>query len=127
MVGTYEIRLGSSPVGCVTVERQGLYYRFSCRCELREKGMYRLAASCDGKREDLGTLIPMEGAFGLEKRIPVKRLGEGKPEFFLMSKENAKREKFVPVYPEEPFSYMARLKDAYLARREGQSGLMIRE
>ena len=69
----------------------------------------------------------MEGAFGLEKRIPVKRLGEGKPEFFLMSKENAKRKKFVPVYPEEPFSYMARLKDAYLARREGQSGLMIRE
>lgn len=127
MVGTYEIRLGSSPVGHVTVERQGLYYRFFCRCELREKGMYRLAASCDGNREDLGILIPMDGAFGLEKRIPVKRLGEGNPEFFLMGKESEKREKFVPVYPEEPFSYMSRLKDAYLARREGQLGLEFRE
>ena len=125
MVGTYEIRLGSSPVGQITVERQGLYYRFSCRCN--QKGMYRLVVSCDGKREDLGTLVPMEGAFGLEKRIPVKRLGEGKPEFLLTSKENVRKEKFVPVYPEEPFSYMSRLKDAYLARRDGQLGLIFRE
>ena len=127
MVGTYEIRLGSSPVGQITVERQGLYYRISCRCRLPGKGMHRLIASCDGKREDLGTLVPMEGAFGLEKRIPVKRLGEGKPEFLLTSKENVRKEKFVPVYPEEPFSYMSRLKDAYLARRDGQLGLIFRE
>lgn len=125
MVGTYEIRLGSSPVGHVTVERQGLYYRFSCRCNL--KGMNRLVVSSNGNREDLGILIPMDGAFGLEKRIPVKRLGEGNPEFLLMGKESEKREKFVPVYPEEPFSYMSRLKDAYLARREGQLGLEFRE
>ena len=125
MVGTYEIMLGSSPVGQVTVERQGLYYRFSCRCDL--KGMYRLMASCNGKQEDLGTLIPKDGAFGLEKRVPVKRLGEGKPEFLLMGKDCARRENFVPVYPEEPFSYMSRLKDAYLARREGQLGIMFPE
>ena len=127
MVGTYEIMLGSSPVGQVTVERQGLYYRFSCRCDLKEKGMYRLVASCNEKQEDLGTLIPKDGAFGLEKRVPVKRLGEGKAEFLLMGKDCARREKFIPVYPEEPFSYMSRLKDAYLARREGQLGLMFRE
>ena len=89
--------------------------------------MHRLVASCDGKREDLGTLVPVDGAFGLDKRIPVKRLGEGKPEFLLISKDSARREKFVPVYPEEPFSYMSRLKDAFLERREGQLGLVIRE
>ena len=90
MVGTYEIRLGSSSVGCVTVERQGLYYRFHCQCNL--KGMYRLVVSCGGKQEDLGTLIPSGGVFGLEKRIPVKRLGEGTPEFELVTKESVRRE-----------------------------------
>ena len=127
MVGTYEIMQGASSIGQVAVERQGLYYRFVCRCNLTEKGMHRLVVSCDGKQEDLGTLIPIDGAFGLEKRIPVKRLGEGTPEFLLMSKAQVKKEKFVPVYPEEPFSYMSRLKDAYLAQREGQLGLVIRE
>ena len=125
MVGTYEIRLGSSSVGCVTVERQGLYYRFRCQCNL--KGMYRLVVSCGGKQEDLGTLIPSGGVFGLEKRTPVKRLGEGTPEFELVTKESVRREKFVPVYPEEPFSYMSRLKDAFLERREGTPGLIFRE
>ena len=127
MIGTYEIRQGASAIGQVQVERQGLYYRFSCRCRPKETGMHRVLASCNGKQEDLGTLVPMDGAFGLEKRIPAKRLGEGVPEFLLISKNSARKERFVPVYPEEPFSYMARLKDAYLKRKEGQLGLVFRE
>ena len=126
MIGIFEIKEGGGPVGQVTVEQQGLYYRISCRCSLTEKAMRRLVVVSGDKREDLGTLVPMEGVFGLEKRIPVKRLGNGKPEFFLMGKENTKREKYVPVYPEEPFSYMSRLKDAYLERRNGQLGIVIR-
>lgn len=125
MVGTYEIKQGASPVGRVTVERQGLYYRFLCRCRLTGGTMQRLVVSCGGKREDLGTLVPIDGSFGLEKRIPVKRLGEGEPEFLLMAKDRGRKREFIPVYPEEPFSYMSRLKDAYLERQEGQLGLMI--
>ena len=127
MIGTYEIRQGSSPIGQVKVERQGLYYRFICRCRPKDTGMHRLVASCNGKQEDLGTLVPMDGAFGLEKRIPAKRLGEGTPEFLLMSKNGIRKERFVPVYPEEPFSYMSRLKGAYLERKEGQLGLAFRD
>ena len=35
-------------------------------------------------------------------------------------------ERFVPIYPEEPFSYISRLKDAYLARQGEQLGAVIR-
>ena len=35
--------------------------------------------------------------------------------------------KFVPVYPDEPFAYMSKLKDAYLEVREGQPGVVITE
>lgn len=89
--------------------------------------MYHLVVSSGEKREDLGTLIPYDGAFGLEKRIPVKRLGEGEPEFLLLPKHSCPNGKFVPVYPEEPFSYMSRLKDAYLEIRGEQVGLCFRE
>lgn len=126
MVGTFEIKDGASSVGKATVEQQGLYYKISCRCHLTKKGMHRLTVFCNEKQEDLGTLVPMDGGFGLEKRIPVKRLGDGQPEFLLMSKDSIRKEKFVPVYPEEPFSYMSRLKDAYLERRNGQLGIVIR-
>ena len=87
--------------------------------------MHRLLVVCNEKKEDLGTLVPIDDVFGLEKRIPVKRLGEGTPEFLLVSKDSVRKEKFVPVYPEEPFSYMSRLKDAYLERRNGQLGIVI--
>ena len=35
--------------------------------------------------------------------------------------------KFVPVYPEEPFAYMSRLKGAFLEIRNGQMGINLPE
>ena len=127
MVGTYEIRRGTEPVGTATVDRQGLYYKFSCRCHISGEGMRRIVVDCGDVREDLGICVPVDGAFGLEKKIPCKRFGEGKPAFFLLPKYPDIYGKFVPIYPDEPFAYMARLKDAYLQVREGQPGIVIRE
>ena len=127
MVGTFEIKQGSSLIGKVTVERQGLYYRIICRCSLTGDVMHHLVVSSGEKREDLGTLVPFDGAFGLEKRVPVKKLGEGEPQFHLLPKHSSPNGKFIPVYPEEPFSYVSRLKNAYLEARNGQVGLCFRE
>lgn len=127
MVGTFEIKQGSSSIGSVTVERQGLYYRIRCRCSLTGEVMHHLVVSCGEKREDLGTLVPFDGAFGLDKRVPVKKLGDGEPKFQLLPKHSSPNGKFYPIYPEEPFSYLSRLKDAYLEVRNGQLGLIIPE
>ena len=89
--------------------------------------MHRLTVSCGGKEADLGVCVPMEGRFGVEKKIPCKQLGEGTPEFRILPKHESVKGKFVPVYPEEPFSYMARLKDAFLANRAGQMGIILKE
>lgn len=127
MVGTYEIRLGASPVGKATVEKQGLYYRFSCRCHISGEGMRRIVVTCGETREDLGICVPMEGAFGLEKKIPCKRIGEGTPEFCLLPKYPEAQGKFIPVYPEEPFAYMSKLKGAFLEIQNGRMGIVITE
>ena len=125
MEGNYEVVLGGTACGKVQVTRQGLYYRFVCRCRLSGDLLYRLRVSCGEKQEELGVLVPVDGGFGLDKRIPAKRLGEGVPEFRLYTKRDAVEGRFVPIIPEEPFSYIAKLKSAYLVQRDGQAGILI--
>lgn len=128
MIGSFDIHMGDKTVGKAQVERESLYYRFSCRLSLPGQGMYRLMVRVGENREDLGVCIPMGGLFGAEKRIPCKRLGEGIPEFILMPKDGAPRTgTFVPVYPEEPFAYIRRLENAFLAHQDGQIGIIIPE
>ena len=127
MVGSYEIMQGADKVGTAVVTREGLYYRISCRCRYGGEPMRRILMTAAGYQLDLGVCVPVDGQFGLEKRIPCKNLVAGTPEFRLMPKYQRTDRRFVPVYPEEPFSYMAKLKDAFLEIREGQIGVLIKE
>ena len=132
MEGTYTVRFGNQDVGKVQVSREGLYYRFFCRCRISGDVVCRLAVVCGDKEEILGVVVPVEEGFGLEKKLPAKRLGEGTMEFFLITKgsapirETRKEGKFVPIYPEEPFAYIAQLKQAFFVRQNGQAGLLIK-
>ena len=121
----YEVFFGKDKAGKVQVLREGLYYRFFCRCQLSGDVVCRLLVRCGEKQENLGVVVPMGDGFGLEKKVPVKHLGEENMEFFLMPKCDHIGGEFVPIYPEEPFSYIARLKDAFLARQNGQMGAVI--
>lgn len=118
---------GNRQSGRVQVQQQGLYYRFTCRCQLTGDVVCRLWVSCGGKRENLGIVVPMDGGFGLETRIPMKRIGEGEPTFQLIPKHEKAPGQFVPIIPEEPFSYIERLKTSFLVKKYGQLGILIEE
>lgn len=124
MVGTYEVKLEERTVGTVTVAKEGLYYRFSCRCRLSGEVMYRLWLLCGGKELDLGLCVPMGDGFGAEKKLPVKQC-PGTPRFLLRPKQTEIRGNFIPLSPEEPFRYIHRLQDAYLERRGERLGIVI--
>ena len=127
MEGTYGVYLGKQLSGKVQVIRQGLYYRFYCRCQISGNVICRLMVTCADKQENLGVVVPVDGGFGLETKIPCKRLGEGQLQFTLMPKHSHSDGRFVPISPEEPFAYISRLKQAYLLRQGGQVGVMIKE
>ena len=127
MTGTSEIHRGNDVVGIATVEKQGLYYRFSCQCRIHGQGMRRILVSGGKTRTDLGICVPIDDGFGLEKKIPCKQFGDGEPEFQLLPKYPDVKGQFVPVYPDEPFAYMSRLKVAYLSVQDGQTGIVIAE
>ena len=121
----YSVSVSGKHAGKVVVQRQGLYYYFSCRCQLPDNGMYRLIVSCGTKRENLGILIPQGESFILDKRLPVKRIGNGELSFSLIPKKESVSGTFVPISPEEPFTYISRLKKSFLIYRNGQPGILI--
>lgn len=123
----YGVYFGKDLAGKVQVRRQGLYYRFQCRCRLSGDVMCRLHVTCGDRQENLGVVVPMGDGFGLDTRLPVKRLGEGSMEFTLVPKSGLPEGKLIPIYPEEPFAYIERLKESFLVRKGEQMGIVIKE
>ncbi len=126
MEGNYPVVFGQETVGKVQVLRQGLYYRFVCRCRITGDVVCRLTVACGDKRENLGVVVPMGDGFGLDRKCPVKHIGEGEMAFFLSPRHEEARGQFVPIYPEEPFAYIAKLKDGFLAWKNGQMGVVLK-
>lgn len=121
----YPVTVSGKQVGKVLVECRGLYYQFSCRCNLSGNIIYRLMVSCGSVCESLGILIPLEGSFGIETKLPIKRLGIGKLVFSLIPRHEASANIFIPIYPDEPFAYISRLKKSFLVLQNGQPGISI--
>lgn len=126
MDGTYEVCRKDEVVGRCSVTREGLYYSFHCLCRVLDGEIHRLWICCGDRTVDLGVLAPMQGGFGLRKKLPVKLFSGDEPKFYAQVREPG-REKFIPVYPEEPFSYLTRIKDSYFAQRDGKAGIVLNE
>ena len=127
MEGNYPVYFGKQAVGRVMVRKEGLYYRFCCRCTLTGEVVCRLAVICEGEPVHLGILVPVGESFGLDTSLPVKRIGETAPVFQVLPGRVVTDGRFVPIKPEEPFAYIARLKDAFLAYQNGQAGVILKE
>lgn len=126
MDGIYDVLLGGSKTGQAKVKRQGLYYYFDCSCRLSGEVIYKLTVSCGDRTESLGVFVPEDGQFKIKARLAVKKLGEGEPVFRAVPRHDPVGAQFVPISPEEPFAYLARLENAYLARKNGILGLEFR-
>lgn len=124
----YPVLFGSQEAGKVQILKEGLYCRVICRCQLTGKTVCRLMVQSGDHRENLGVVVPEGDGFGLSRRIPARRLQLENPEFLLVPSHPSKGEDpFYPICPEEPFAYIEKLKDAYLVRKNGQTGICIRE
>ncbi len=121
---TYPIHMARERIGTAEVVRQGLYYRIRCLCRL--SGNIPVRIRVVGEREaDLGLCVPMGTAFGLETSIPISRVGPGLPEFVAMP-WHREAEQAAVISPDEPFSDIKRLKDAYLVWQGTTPGIGFR-
>ncbi len=127
MEGAYEVTLGTKPMGTVKVNKLGLYWQVDCCCSLAGEVMYDLIVSTEAGRVKLGLLMPQGDTFCLKTKLSVKQLGQGRPTFSLQPRHAQMQGHFVAVKPEEPFAYLRQLENAYLARHNGEIGLVLQE
>ncbi len=120
----YDICLGSQRVGQAAVEQQGLYYKIRCCCNLSGEVRFHVRAVGSAGEEDLGLLVPEGRKFCLTDLVAVKKLGEGL-RFCLTPRHPEHEGLFIPLRADEPFAYLTRLKEAVLAERNGQAGVLL--
>ncbi len=121
------VYLQDTAVGHAVIAREGLYCRFSCRCRLPGDTVYRLVARWGEHTLSLGIPVPQGKEFVLDTRIPAKQLGNGKPRIMAVPRHPQLAGKFIPLAPEEPFRYLSRLKNAWLAEENGRLGIVLPE
>lgn len=127
MDGLYDIFRGGEKIGKAEVRREGLYYRFRCVCDLSGLVIYRLIATWGEKKINLGIPVPCDDAFYLDTKIAASRLGKGTPTFIAVPRHPEKTGLWVSVSPDEPFTYLHRLKNAVPEVRDGKMGILIKD
>ena len=125
MEGTYGVYVGETMCGKVQVQKEGLYYRFFCRCKPAGEQVCKLRVQFPNSEVNLGVLIPEGDGFGLSTRIPAKRFQGIPVRFVLTPVHDIPEGKFIPITPEEPFAYIERLKEAYLIKKGPNLGVWI--
>ena len=119
----YDIMLGDQSIGTAEVLREGLYYRFRCRCRLSGKVMYQLKAVCADKESCLGVCIPIEDEFGVDTKLAVKKLGEGDFSFYAVPRHLDMKGIFAPIRADEPFMHIENLQGSHLEYHNGEPGI----
>ena len=125
MEGTWNVFFGDKPVGICHIWREGLYCHVSCRCGKVTEGICRLILDCGDQSRDLGILVPVEGGFGLDRKLPAKQLPPGEPRFSV-KQPGHRTGHFIPVREEEPFGQLSRLREARFAWQDGQVGVILK-
>ena len=61
------------------------------------------------------------------EKAPAKRLGQGNLSVRAVGKHRLEEGRFIPLSPQEPFAYISQLKNAYLAKKEGITGVLLKK
>ena len=124
-MSNYSVYHGNKIVGQVAVEKCGLYYKISCRCDLPGDDIFRLTVDSNDKSVTVGVLVPEDGCFALEMSVPIKKLGSGELRFLVLGSRQS--EIFLPITEAEEFSHLKKLRSACFTFREGKPGLLIKK
>ena len=126
MDGTWNVNFEGRIVGTCRIWREGLYARFSCRCNRVAEDICRLFLCCGEVTVDLGILVPVENGFGLDRRLPLRSLpDESYPEFCIRLPERPLVGKFIPVKEGEAFCALSRLADARFGKKDAAVGVFF--
>lgn len=121
----YPILYNNMPVGFAEIAKEGLYYRFSCKCKLPGSAVYRVIVSNENAIRNLGVCVPDKEGFVLKTRVPKKYFTGKNFLFSIDCKTEEKQEKAIPVFTGMAFAYLDQLEAAQLKIVNGQPSVVI--
>lgn len=89
MYKLYPITLEEMQVGEAVVQKEGLYYRFRCRCRLPSADIYVINCESGKGSVCLGVCVPDGNEFTLEKRISEKKVDTEQLKLYARPKSTA--------------------------------------
>lgn len=146
----YAVMYRGEQVGKLQMQKQGLYCRMQCRCQLPGDDIYRLKMLQGKESIHIGVLVPEGDGFLLDKRIPAKRIPAGELHFVVRGSREPEEpeekpeekpeqtqeqtqesipeeQEFVPICEEEPFPALEQVRDSILAWQDGQPGIFVQK
>ena len=81
--------------------------------------MYQVIAKGTIGEVSLGVCVPMDGAFGINTRVPMKTVGDGPIYLRAIPKHKACNGEFIPIRADEPFNYIEKLEKAQYSVSDG--------
>ena len=150
MEDNYAVMYRGEQVGKLQMQKQGLYCRMQCRCQLPGDDIYRLKMLQGEDSIHIGVLVPEGDGFHLDKKIPAKRIPPGELSFVVRGSREAEvrepekmpekpeetpektpeetlEKEFVPICEEEPFPELEQVRSSVLAWQDDQPGIFIQK
>ena len=123
MESVCNIYMNGEVAGKATIEKEGLYYRISCACDLPKEEIYKVFAITSAGEVNLGVCRPCKTKMCLETRVSAQRMGNTIPKFHAVPKHGNLCE-FHEVVSEQPFDDLTILRDCRFVMKDGISGLI---
>lgn len=124
MLKKYPVYCAASESGTVQVKKEGLYFCFEGRFNAPKNKIWRIIASSQDQKVDLGICLFDGDDFVLKKRIPVKRFS-GDDWFFEAICPADRNKKLVSVLENDSFEQLDALEQAKLVIEDGESAIIL--
>lgn len=118
----YQITWNGSSVGNAELHKEGMFYRFLCRCRLPNKGLYRVIVTDGENKYDLGICVPEGNGYSCVARVPCNQLKGNNLSFALMGSEEKRG---ITIASGKPFAHLDKLNAARLHFANGLPEIMI--
>jgi len=121
----YDVFSGGQRVGSVQLRKRGLYWQFDCHCKPVGKQVFRLEMKMGDQWKSLGIPVPEGECWCLSTRIPIRQMENSAEKFRLTPLGEAPKGRFLPVYEQQPFPELSRVRKGKLAIRDGVVGILL--
>lgn len=70
-----DIVFNEQVIGNCTITKEGLYYRFQCHCQFKDRHVHKLFVRTSTSTIPLGICVPDGETFILDKRMAINKIG----------------------------------------------------